>query len=165
MEGKRKDEVLEPYTVLYLTSDGEGEEGRTVNRRTWDGKGEEGERDLRMKHVEYLREVSQCFFFTFFGLGFRLRNKGGEKENSLSATRFNVRSVELTSSCLSLLFVDATKSHSNESRVAHIFSTAVITLIVPRYPALSMPYPFLSLRTYEPWKKVPLRFSHFLPLS
>ncbi|KAL7414701.1 trimeric LpxA-like protein [Mrakia frigida] len=57
LEGKRKDEVLEPYTVLYLTSDGEGEEGRTVNRRTWDGKGEEGERDLRMKHVEYLREM------------------------------------------------------------------------------------------------------------
>jgi len=59
VESRREDEVLEPYTVLYLTSDGEGEEGRTVNRRTWDGKGEEGERDLRMKHVEYLREVSR----------------------------------------------------------------------------------------------------------
>lgn len=53
-----KDEVLEPYSVLYLVSDGGDGKGRTVMRRTWDGKGEEGERDLRIKHVEYLREVS-----------------------------------------------------------------------------------------------------------
>lgn len=50
-----EDEVLEPYTVLYLV--GEGENERRVLKRTWDGSGEASERDLRIKHVEYLREV------------------------------------------------------------------------------------------------------------
>ena len=78
VEGRREDEVLEPYTVLYLTSDGDGEEGRTVNRRTWDGKGEEGERDLRMKHVEYLREVSGLSSLSALFSGGRSSGEGGK---------------------------------------------------------------------------------------
>lgn len=55
MEGTEEEEVLEPYSVLYLV--GEGDQPRRVERRTCDGSGEEGERDLRIKQVEYLREV------------------------------------------------------------------------------------------------------------
>jgi dynactin-6 len=51
-----EEETLQPYTVLYLT--GEGDAGRVVNRRVWDGRGEAAERDMRIKQAEYLREVS-----------------------------------------------------------------------------------------------------------
>lgn len=54
-----EEETLQPYTVLYLT--GEGDEGRIVNRRVWDGRGEAAERDMRIKQAEYLKEVRHFY--------------------------------------------------------------------------------------------------------
>lgn len=41
-------ERLEPYTVIY---------GGNSKRRVWDGKNMEAEQNLRIKHLEYLREI------------------------------------------------------------------------------------------------------------
>lgn len=55
---KEASDMLEPYTALWLSDDGQGVGGaRTFKRRVWDGKGEEAERDLRMKQVMYLKDV------------------------------------------------------------------------------------------------------------
>jgi dynactin-6 len=41
-------ERLEPYTVIY---------GGNSERRLWDGKNLEAGQNLRIKHLEYLREI------------------------------------------------------------------------------------------------------------
>lgn len=41
-------ETLEPYTVIY---------GGDSERRKWDGKNLEAEQNLRIKHLQYLREI------------------------------------------------------------------------------------------------------------
>jgi dynactin-6 len=41
-------ETLEPYTVIY---------GARSDRRVWDGKNLDAEENLRLKHIEYLREI------------------------------------------------------------------------------------------------------------
>lgn len=41
-------ERLEPYTVIH---------GASSERREWDGKSQESEDNLRVKHLEYLREI------------------------------------------------------------------------------------------------------------
>ncbi|CED84582.1 Dynactin subunit p27/WS-3, involved in transport of organelles along microtubules [Phaffia rhodozyma] len=54
-QDENRDEVLEPYTVIYLLGDEDG--GRRVGRRISNRDEEDGDRDLRVKHAQYLREV------------------------------------------------------------------------------------------------------------